>query len=481
MKRLITLAVLAVSLIQFAMPAFADEVELVNLVKQLQGEMAQMKQTIQGQDRKIAILESRPGPELTSAAAPSGSSEAIPMSDYEFNERLAAATGGANKWLKDLKFSGDLRLRYEGFKYTSGASTETDDRNRFRYRLRYGFEKKFSEDLKVGFALASGETSSGTSIDPTSTNQTLDGSFNFKPIMIEKAYAAYSPSLLKDRGMLSKAEFGAGKVNNPFERGSSDMIWDRDVKPEGAYETFNLKILDSEDVSINGFFTAGQFILDEDGTTGGDSNLWAYQGGINPIIYTPLFDKPVDLLSAVSFYDFSNFARKSNYTVNGTAFSGGTRGNPNVAGSTTELDAGSFKTVEFYQEMAIYPFPFPTRFFFDFAHNLGDDAGPGSIVNENDAYSYGVKLGSIVGKGDWEAQWAYKTIGANAVVGAFNDSDFGDGHSGKAGHLFKVAYALTDNMTLNSAAFFVHNLNNGTAGVIDQEQRRFQMDMSWKF
>ncbi len=480
MKRLISLAVLAVSLIQFVTPAFADEVELMNLVKQLQGEMVQMKQTIQSQDRKIAILESRPGSEGAQSVTATGS-EPVPMSDYEFNQRLEAATGGANKWLKDLKFSGDLRLRYEAFNYNNGTTSETDDRNRFRYRLRYGFEKKFSEDLKAGFALASGETSSGLSIDPTSTNQTLDGNFNFKPIMIEKAYASYSPALLKNRGILSSAEFTGGKFTNPFEKGSSDMVWDRDVKPEGAYEMFNLKLLDTEDLSINGFFTAGQFILDEDATVGGDSNLWAYQGGINPIIYTPLFEKPIDLLSAVSLYDYSNFARKSNFTVNGTAFTGGTRGNTNVVGDTTELDAGSFRVLEFYQEMAIYPFPFPTRLFFDFAHNLGDSAGTGSIVNENEAYAFGLKFGSIVKKGDWEAQWAYKTIGANSVVGAFNDSDFGDGHAGKAGNLFKLGYALTDNVTLNSAAFFVHNLNNGTAGVIDQEQRRFQLDLSWKF
>ncbi len=483
-----TAAMMMLSMAFFSSSVFADEGQSANMmadmVKDLQVQMAQMKKTMDEQALEIRALKSQaPSIQMPSSGSSETavSGEAVPMSDYEFNQRLDAATGGAQKWLKDLKFAGDLRLRYEGQQYTNGTTSETDDRNRFRYRLRFGFEKKFSEDLKVGFGLASGETTSGVSLDPTSTNQTLDGNFNFKPIMIEKAYVSYMPSLLKNRGVLSSSEFSAGKVNNPFEKGSSDMIWDRDVKPEGAFEKFDFKLLESEDVTLNSYFTAGQFILDEDATVGGDANLFAYQIGLNPIIYTPLFEKPVDLLSAVSFYDYGNYARKNNFTVNGTAFSGGTRGNPNSDEVSSELDAGQFKVVEFYQEVAIYPFPFPTRFFFDAAHNLSDAAGPGSITEENDSFAYGVKLGSIVKKGDWEFQWAYKTIGANSVVGAFNDSDFGDGHAGKAGNLFKIAYALTDSVTLNSAAFFVHNLDNGTAGVLDQEQRRFQVDLNWKF
>lgn len=476
MKRnflILSAASIALLSLVFTAPAIADDAELVGLVKSMQKRM-------DSQDRKIEMLESRSSSSVSVASA--GEGGAAPMSDYEFNQRLETATGGANKWLKDLKFSGDFRLRYEAFQYTSGAPTETDDRNRFRYRLRYGFEKKFSEDLKAGFAMASGEGSSGTggvSVDPTSTNTTFDNNFNFKNVYVEKAYATYSPSFLKNIGPIKKTEFGGGKFNNPFEKGSSDMIWDRDVKPEGIYEKIDFDFFDTENIDLTGYVTAGQFVLDEDASVEGDANLYAFQLGLNPTFYIPFFERPVDLLHAFSFYNYDNYARNSNFLIGGTSLA---RGNPNADALTTELDAGRFQVFESYTELGLVPiFNTPTRAYFDFAVNARDQADSGVVSNENHAYAVGVKLGSIVQKNDWELSWAFKRIGANAVVGAFNDSDFGDGHAGKYGNVIKGGYALMDNVTLNSSMFFVRNLNSGTSGIIDQEQYRFQVDLVWKF
>lgn len=461
-------------------PVMADDAQLLAAVQSMQDQMKDMQRTIQQQNQKIQRLESQ-GPVSTGAAV-SDAGASAPMSDYEFNERLSAATGGANKWLKDLKFSGDLRLRYEAFDYEEGSSAESDSRNRFRYRLRYGFEKKFSDEMKIGFGMASGENSgtNGLNVDPTSTNTTLDNNFNFKAINIEKAYAAYSPDFAKI-GPIENFTITGGKMNNPFEKGSSDMIWDRDVKPEGLTEQFNFKVLDSDNFDMKAFFTAGQFILDEDSAKRGDANLFAYQFGVNPVIYTPLFEKPVDVLQAFSFYDYNNYARNNNFVIGGTSLA---RGNPNVDQVSTELDAGNFKVIESYSELAIYPLNIPTRFFVDFAYNPGGDPNyDGTILGNEEQFAnaFGVKFGGILEKGDWELGYAYKHIGANAVVGAFNDSDFGDGHAGKAGHVFKAGYALTDSLTLNAAALFVENLNAYSAGILGQKQRRFQVDLVWKF
>ncbi len=458
--------------------------KLTSMVSDMQKQMAQMQKVINDQNSKLHDLESRQA-RIQVAAPSSGEVKAAPMSDYDFGQMLDTATGGAQKWLKDLKFSGDLRLRYEAFNYGSGNPSETDDRNRFRYRLRYGFEKTFNPQMKVGFALASGESgasgSNGLNVDPTSTNTTFDNNFNFKPIYIERAYGTYTPNFGAKKGILEKTEITAGKATNPFEKGSTDMVWDRDVKPEGAYEKFDFKLIDSEDLKLNAYVTLGQFVLDEDATTGGDANLFGYQFGFNPVIYTPLFERPVDITQAFSLYDFSNFARKSNFLIGTTSLA---RGNPNVDGLGTELDAGQFKVIEYYSEVAIYPGGMPVRFHMDLAGNPAGNPSTDSVTNshfENLAAGFGVKLGGIVKKGDWELGYQYKRIGANSVVGAFNDSDFGDGHAGKAGSVIKAAYAITDAITLNGAMFFVDNLNSGTAGIIDQHQNRFQIDLSWKF
>src|SRR5687768_9997363 len=109
----------------------ADESQLISMIQNLQGEMSQMRQMIDQQNRKIEQLEKH-GPNVTST---SSSDETGTMSDPAFNERVNRALGGADKWLKDLTFKGDLRLRYEAFDNHSGSPLETDDRNRFRLRL----------------------------------------------------------------------------------------------------------------------------------------------------------------------------------------------------------------------------------------------------------------------------------------------------------------------------------------------------------
>lgn len=452
---------------------WADDGQLIQLVTHMQKQMEVMQKTIEKQNDKIERLERNRETGIPSTAiVPSGESAGSPpMSDYEFNERLNNATGGAQKWLKDLKFSGDLRLRSEFQQFTSGDPAETDDRNRFRYRLRYGFEKTFTPDMKIGFSMASGESVSGQNVDPTSTNQSFDNNFNFKDIFIEKAFATYTPAWA-NIGPINKFEVTAGKFTNPFEKGSSDMIWDRDVKPEGIYEKIDVGLIDGENVDVNSYLTAGQFVLDEDATSGGDAELFAYQAGVNTVMYTPFFDRPVDWLSAVSLYQYNDYATSSNFLIGTSSLARG-----NTVCATTTLCAGDFTTWEYYNEIAFYPGGLPVRPYFDFAHNIDNQA----LGNEGSAWAIGTKFGGIVKKGDWEIGVAYKRIEQESLVGAFNDSDFGLGHSGKRGPLIKLGYALTDHLTFNAAAAFVNNISAGTAGVRDEEQRRFQLDLVWKF
>lgn len=454
----------------------ASGAQMASMVNNLQKQMTLMQKTIDAQNGKIRNLESR-GAVASGAAAMAEPTP--PMSDYEFNQRLETSLGGANKWLKDLSFKGDIRLRYEAFNQTSGDPAETDPRNRFRYRLRFGWEKKFSEDLKVGFSLASGEQQSGTSLaDNVSTNTTFDNNFNFKDIFVEKVFASWNPSFLRG-SFVKNTNITAGKFDNPFEKGSSDMIWDRDVKPEGIYEKFDFNILDGENVDLTSFLALGQFVLDEDSALSGDSELFAYQGGLNSVFYTPMMERPMEWLGAFSFYDYNKYAKHNNFKIGGGAGASIARGNTNADGNAAELDAGNFAVVEAYNEIAFTPFGVPIRPFYDAAYNT---AAEGAFAHNALAWGLGTKVGSILKKGDWEVSYTYKSIEPESVVGGFNDSDFGaSGHSGKHGSVFKAGYALMDNVTINTAAFFVSNLTSGTAGVLDEAQQRFQTDLVWKF
>ncbi len=466
------LIILFLTMFSGARLSWASDAQMMSMISQLQKDMAEMRKVIEMQNEKINALEGRSGSQIYGNTA-------VSDEDKAFNERLDRALGGNQKWLKDLKQWGDVRLRYDGIHYHSGNPNASSDRNRYRFRVRYGLEKKITKDLKAGFALASGETNGGVNSDPTSNNVSFDNNFGYKPIWIERAFMTYTPAFLASKWFLDKTEIGAGKVVNPFEKGTSEMIWDRDVKPEGVYEKMEFKLLDTDDLKLGSYLTAGQFVLDEDINVGGDANLFGYQFGLTPSFAVPGFEKPVDFLSAISFYDFSNYARKSNFIVNGTSQA---KGNSNVDGVTTELDAGKFQVIDFYQELQVYPANIPTKFFFDWARNPADTADFG-ILHEDNAYSLGVKFGQVNKKGDWELGYQYRRVGANAVVGAFTDSDFGDAAigAGKRGSLLRVGYGVTDAVTLSAAGFFVNNLNTGTPYVVDQEQDKLVVDLNVKF
>jgi len=445
---------------------FAQDANVTKLVEQLQKQMSSMQQTIQSQNAKIASLESSSweGP-AKEVKAPAHTKD----EKGEFKKMLEGELGKDYKTFKNLKFTGDLRLRYEAFDYTSGSAAETDPQNRFRFRLRTGLEKKFNDEWKAGFALASG----GTTGDVTSTNTTFDSNFIPKDIYIDKAFATYTPNWGK-KGPIEKTEITGGKFKNPFENGSSDMVWDRDVSPEGIYEKFDFRILDTESIKATGWFTAGQFVLNEDsGTAGGnaDAELYAYQFGVNPKFKVPGMEKPLGWTSAVSWYDYSDYAVSSNF---GTL----ARGNTNGTGDATQLDAKDFGVIEFYNELNIPVAGIPVRPFVDVARNMSEKAPISSAGGQDMAWALGLTLGKAKEKGEWEVGYTYKNIEANSVVGAFNDSDFGTGHADKRGSVFKAKYMVTDFLEAGFTAIFVNNISNVLR---DEEQRRFQADLVWKW
>lgn len=486
-------------------PALANDAEILTLIRDLQKQ-------IEAQNLRIQQLESRK-PDITlgsgsliekdatlSKTQPAETRQIPVPSDKDFAKKLGESLGGAEKWLKDLSFSGDLRLRYEAFHYSSGQPGSNPDRNRFRFRLRYGFEKKFTSEWKTGFGLnVSDAQTNGTQTDPTSANTTFNNDFSYKNIWIDKAYASYSPAWALV-GPVSSFTIAAGKTSNPFERGSKELVWKIDnVRPEGIYETADFNFFKSDSASIRAYCTLGQFVLREVGTYSSaskDSELFAYQVGINPVLSTDLSPEPVELLSALSFYCYPDYAGNSNWTYGGVSQA---KGNViSTRGNGTLLDAGDFNVFDTYHEVTVKVFGTPVTPFFEYANNVTDHSTPSGIQGANTAWSTGVRIGKVKNRGDWEANYAYKWIGANSVVGAFADNDFGSGlapsaananggSTGKHGSVVKLGYGLTDFLKMNLTVYLVDPLNSGytnpaNGGTIwDEGVKRFQTDLTWKF
>jgi len=180
-------------------------------------------------------------------------------------ERVAALEEKAGKgdkkpWYEIIRFLGDLRLRYEGFTWPE----HFDDgrRDRFRYRLRFGFKAALHEKLELGVELRSGNFR-----DPVSDNTSFDDAGTKDEIAIAQVYAHYRP--------LQSFWVRAGKFAPTKLWHVSDLNWDDDAVVNGlmlAYDHDGGDLL--KHVDVRGY----TFVLEESGS-GGDSNWYGFQGG----------------------------------------------------------------------------------------------------------------------------------------------------------------------------------------------------------
>ncbi|HTL48423.1 MAG TPA: putative porin [Verrucomicrobiae bacterium] len=453
----------------------ADFQAMAERMDRMETIMKGMSETIRVQGERIVELEGRSGGVQVAGEA---ATAPMPGDQSAFQENLKKEIGDY-KWLKGMRQSGDLRLRYEATNEQHNSAL--NDRNRFRFRLRYQIEKDFGDDFTGGLRLVSG----ARNYDPTagatgetigqinSTNQTFDNNFDYKAISIDKAWATYTPGWAV-RGPVKKFEVTGGKWKNPFEEGSSVMIWDRDVTPEGIYEQALVKGFETENWKTDFVATAGQMVLEEgSGTFHDDAELWAVQGGLKHEISVRGLAQPVEVKNLMSYYNYSDFTRVGNFQA--------AAGNPACAGGTT-LCAGDFDVLETYNEAGFLLGPLPKMtLFFDWAANLNEMAasfdGAAQAAGMDDAWGTGLKLGGIKKKGSWEAAYEYYNIEPNSVPGIFSESDFGG--ADRRGSVVRLSYALTNNLVFNSAAFFTNRVTGGGINP-DNEREVFQADLVWK-
>jgi hypothetical protein len=336
-------------------------------------------------------------------------------------ETLAKVAG----WLEGLRLYGDMRVRYE---LISDRLNNIPDRQRARIRLRFGMDKALGKDWEMGFRLASG--SSG---DPTSTNQTLTDDFSKKPVWLDLAYVKYHPDCIPG------LTIGAGKVANPFL--TTDMLWDPDVNPEGLYETYRLKLAD---LPVEPFVTLGQFFLVDRGM-GPDAGLVAYQGGVVWQVCPS-----VKWTTAVAMYDFVQYDEPGNAMVaNGNTTRKLTSG-PHKG--KTILTAGDFNLLDVISQVEFAvpvkaDYAVPVAVYADYVINTGD-----IFDDQKQGIAGGLRLGKLAKAGDWSVEYKYAYIEANAVAGAFSDSDFG--FADRKGHKVGVGYLVHKSVALGLAGYF---------------------------
>ncbi|MGD0918760.1 MAG: putative porin [Thermodesulfobacteriota bacterium] len=364
-------------------------------------------------------------------------------------------------WIKNMKFSGDLRLRYDMLEREPLESSTAPDiaRNRGRFRLRLGAETQILDDVKVGFGLASGNG------NPRSANQTFDSEFLKKPITIDYAFAEYTP--------IKWLSISAGKLKtNPIFRDSSlgfptsGLIWDPDITPEGVAVGLNYPALLKLDVvSLDVFMNNAFFILDEF-STGREPYMFVVQPGFNLKIM-----KDINLKTAVAYYQFFGIKNKP------------LLGNQPSPGNTNTLfTSGPLKgNYQFNYDAFVasgelgYMTPFPDMVpyvgvFGEFIRNLN--------ATHDEGWTGGARVGSpsLAKFGDWQLAYAYRRLERDAWPDIFPDDDFYQGQTNAKGHYLWGAFGLAKN--ISTAVTYYHTAN--ILGEKQPEDRLF-VDLQLKF
>ncbi len=339
------------------------------------------------------------------------------------------------EWVKNVKFKGDLSLRYQ---MDDRSDDGIEPRHRGRFRLRLGAETKVIEDVKVGFGLASG------SGDPRSPYVTFENTFEGKNIRIDYAFAEYSPT--KWLSLIG------GKFKNPLWRPST-LLWDANINPEGAAVNVHTGLLQNVDF----FFNTGFFILDER-SNGHDPIMFALQPTIDWRI-----TKDIDLTFALTYYLFCG--------VKGTTLDYSTKTNTRVNNNLKyDYSAPALSGAVAFTNPAGLTFIPQLWLISDFIYNPYPK-------EENLGYLVGVGVGSpeIKRFADWQVQFSYRKLEKDAWLDVFPESGFFGGGTDAKGYDVFINFGLLKNIWLNLQYFRAKQLTG-----LRQTDNSFRLNFNFK-
>ncbi len=330
----------------------------------------------------------------------------------------------ASSWANDIKLKGDIRARYEKREVADAIS-----KDRQRIRLRVGAYGKINEQVDFGVRLATGGSR-------TSSNVDAGDNAGMKSIYLDQAYVDYHPE------QIAGAHAFVGKMPQPWLAADSGLIWDTDLNPEGAAVTYEKQF-----VPLKVMANAGSFVLKEN--LSDDIQLWSGQAAVEKKIGT------TTLTLGVSDYFFKN-SDKGNLTG---ALASGSANTPGT----------EFNLVEGFGSYGFTVFKLPMKINGQYVVNVD------AASSDDTAYLAGITVGKAKEKGTWEIGYSYRDIGADAVVGGLNDSDFaGETWTGCYGHRFNGKYQVMKNMSADLAYILSTDWKN-------REANTLQADLNFKF
>lgn len=367
---------------------------------------------------------------------------AIAASSMMMSYAGAEETKAPASWADQLTLKGDLRYRYEMIDQEG-----KEERTRNRIRARIGAEAKPSDDLKVGLRLSTSEGG-----DPVSSNQTLGDGASRKDVFFDLAYMTWSPASIQGLSLTG------GKMENPFLT-TSDLVFDGDLTPEGAALNYTVGG-DGLDLLLNG----GYFWVEERKDDKDDAVMAGGQVGAK------FKSGDLHVLAGLGYYAFQNL---EGYTIIGEkAYGNSTTGGEEdpVTGETAPLlYANEYEILDAVAEVGL-KLGVPVAVYGNLAQNQDAD-------EDDTGYLVGFRVGKTTKPGSVDFNYNYREVEANAVLGAWSDSDFIGGGTDGSGHKFALGVQLTKVLKGNVTYFMDEIGLDGDTKDYD----RLQVDVSAKF
>lgn len=406
------------------------------------------------------------------------------------SQREVAKTSDAIKALEKLKFSGDLRLRYEPF-FGGGAinKTEPDLRQRERFRLRFNVNTKITDDFSAGFSLASGDLG-----DPVSTNSTLTGFYTRKPIAVDRAFGVYNPHQFKPFSLT------VGKFGYTWLR--TELTWDNDLNPEGASAAVSYD-WKNQFIDHFGIVAFGTPIFESGG--GPDTYM---TGGQIQTGWTLL--PKLKLTADGTYYYFDNIDPIAQNQTQVPADGFATQGLPNDGGGSFGFSASSltnnFGTIggkrvfasKYGLVDAIGRLDFdtgnkrwPVYALIDFVQNTracdnlrafinAGEAVPTCDPHQRHGYWAELKAGQTKNKGDLLLGYTFARIERDAVLSAFNFSDLRQ-PTNVIEHRIEVYYQAYPHVQIGWTGLIGRQIVTDQSLTPERWLKRFQFDTIFSF
>ena len=334
-----------------------------------------------------------------------------------------------------ISIGGDVRFRHESIDQEG-----KDTRDRQRVRARVSLDAEVAEGVKAKFRLASG------SDDPVSSNQTLDGGFSTKDINLDRAFIEWKPVAEAD------AKLKMGKISSPWAK-MKGLVWDSDLNPEGV----------SFHAGGGPIFFNAAYLVAEERSSDDETFMVGAQVGSD----VELSDM-MNAMVGVSYYGWDNMKGFGLLVDDEDSF-----GNTTVENADGDLvyaeDFGQFQA---FGKLSIKA-GIPLALYADYIVNNDADGA------EDTGYLVGFGLGKASDPGSWAFDYNFREVQADAVVGAFTDSDYIGGGSDGDGSKLSVKYQLDKNWQFSATYFMTKiGIKPGDAGT---DYDRLQLDLIAKF